>query len=65
MPTTAWLFEERILALLSGFNTINHQDCLAGLSELETGVVDLAFVDPPFNIGYDYDVFEDQRTSGD
>lgn len=25
-------------------------------------MVDLAFADPPFNIGYEYDVYEDQRT---
>ncbi len=37
-----------------------NQDCLAGLKELESGCVDLAFADPPFNIGYDYDVYHDQ-----
>ncbi|MFP6620755.1 MAG: site-specific DNA-methyltransferase [Pirellulaceae bacterium] len=43
------------------FNTIHQEDCLAGLAGLETGVVDLAFADPPFNIGYEYDVYEDRR----
>lgn len=42
-------------------NTIHHQDCIAGLAQLDAGSVDLAFADPPFNIGYDYDVYDDAR----
>ncbi len=39
-----------------------HQgDCLKGLARLPEGCVDLAFADPPFNIGYDYDIYEDRR----
>ena len=41
-------------------DTIEHQDCIAGMKLLGDGTVDLAFADPPFNIGYDYDVYEDQ-----
>ena len=58
-------FKERIRALPAEFNAIYQQDCLAGLAEVETGVVDLAFADPPFNIGYEYDVYKDQRASDD
>jgi site-specific DNA-methyltransferase (adenine-specific) len=36
-------------------------DCLEGLERLTTGVVDLAFADPPFNIGYEYDVYQDHQ----
>ena len=36
-------------------------DCLALLSQVKTGSIDLAFADPPFNIGYDYDVYDDRR----
>jgi site-specific DNA-methyltransferase (adenine-specific) len=36
-------------------------DCLEGLARLENGSVDLAFADPPFNIGYDYDVYDDRK----
>ncbi|SFI89132.1 DNA-methyltransferase [Planctomicrobium piriforme] len=43
------------------WNTIHHQDCIAGMQELEAGSVDLAFADPPFNIGFDYDVYDDSR----
>jgi DNA modification methylase len=40
---------------------IHHQDCIAGLNALPAGSVDLAFADPPFNIGYDYDVYHDRK----
>jgi site-specific DNA-methyltransferase (adenine-specific) len=42
-------------------NTIHHGDCLEGLRSLRAGAVDLAFADPPFNIGYQYDVYDDNR----
>jgi site-specific DNA-methyltransferase (adenine-specific) len=31
------------------------------MGEMEAGSVDLAFADPPFNIGYDYDIYEDRH----
>jgi DNA modification methylase len=37
-----------------------HEDCVAGMQAMPEGSVDLAFADPPFNIGYKYDVYEDQ-----
>jgi site-specific DNA-methyltransferase (adenine-specific) len=40
---------------------LHHGDCLEGLARLKTGTIDLAFADPPFNIGYDYDVYDDRR----
>lgn len=40
-------------------------DCLEGLGRLPAGSVDLAFADPPFNIGYDYDIYEDKRACDD
>ena len=42
------------------FNTIHHGDCLTLLSQLEAGCIDLAFADPPFNIGYEYDAYHDR-----
>jgi site-specific DNA-methyltransferase (adenine-specific) len=36
-------------------------DCLEGFSRLEAQCVDLVFADPPFNIGYDYDVYNDRK----
>ncbi|AMV35867.1 DNA-methyltransferase [Planctomyces sp. SH-PL62] len=36
-------------------------DCLDLLPRIETGSIDLIFADPPFNIGYDYDVYDDER----
>jgi len=38
-------------------------DCIAGMKKLKAGTVDLAFADPPFNIGYDYDVYHDRLES--
>ena len=40
-------------------------DCVAGLRELADGSVDLAFADPPFNIGYEYDVYDDRKVADD
>jgi site-specific DNA-methyltransferase (adenine-specific) len=42
-------------------NRIHEGDCVAGMNEIVPGAVDLAFADPPFNIGYDYDVYDDAR----
>jgi len=42
-------------------NELISGDCIEGLSQLPEGCVDLAFADPPFNIGYKYDVYDDRR----
>ena len=42
-------------------NTIVEGDCIKSLSKLPAGCVDLAFADPPFNIGYEYDVYHDKK----
>ena len=42
-------------------NTILNVDCVAALADLKEGSVDLVFADPPFNIGYDYDVYDDSK----
>ena len=42
-------------------NDIYQHDCVEGLKQLPAGCVDLAFADPPFNIGFDYDVYDDGR----
>jgi DNA modification methylase len=41
--------------------TVRHGDCIAGLNQLPAGAVDLVFADPPFNIGYEYDVYDDRQ----
>lgn len=40
-------------------------DCLTVLSRLPAGCVDLVFADPPFNIGYAYDTYQDRRDPAD
>ncbi|MBX3444213.1 MAG: site-specific DNA-methyltransferase [Planctomyces sp.] len=42
-------------------NEIHNGDCVNLLKQLDSGAVDLAFADPPFNIGYDYDVYDDRQ----
>jgi site-specific DNA-methyltransferase (adenine-specific) len=46
-------------------NRIYNEDCLQGLSRLDAASVQLAFADPPFNIGYEYDQYDDRRSSDD
>ncbi|HEV3005115.1 MAG TPA: site-specific DNA-methyltransferase [Pirellulales bacterium] len=43
-------------------NALYQGDCIERLAELSAGSIDLAFADPPFNIGYDYDVYDDRKT---
>ena len=40
---------------------IHQGDCLKLMGQIETGSVDLAFADPPFNIGYKYDKYHDSQ----
>lgn len=42
-------------------NCIVPGDCVAGMNALPAESVHLAFADPPFNIGYDYDVYDDKQ----
>jgi len=46
-------------------NRIHQGDCLELMAKLDEGSVDLAFADPPFNIGYTYDVYDDRRAADD
>ncbi|MDX2197665.1 MAG: site-specific DNA-methyltransferase [Phycisphaerae bacterium] len=38
-------------------------DCVSGMAALPEQSVDLVFADPPFNIGYDYDIYQDRRSA--
>jgi site-specific DNA-methyltransferase (adenine-specific) len=40
-------------------------DCVEVLGNLPAGCADLVFADPPFNIGYEYDVYDDRRAKAD
>jgi site-specific DNA-methyltransferase (adenine-specific) len=48
-----------VVAMQAVTNTICLGDCIEGMDRLPPGRVDLVFADPPFNIGYDYDVYND------
>jgi site-specific DNA-methyltransferase (adenine-specific) len=40
---------------------VHQGDCIARMDALPAGSVGLAFADPPFNIGYGYDVYDDRK----
>ena len=42
-------------------NRIHERDCVSGMADMGPESVDLAFADPPFNIGYEYDVYDDAK----
>ncbi|HEX4143409.1 MAG TPA: DNA methyltransferase [Pirellulales bacterium] len=42
-------------------NKIVQGDCVERMMAMPAGQVDLAFADPPFNIGYEYDVYHDKK----
>ena len=44
-------------------NKIYQGDCIKQLANVEAGSVDLVFADPPFNIGYEYDVYDDVKST--
>jgi len=43
-------------------NKVYQGDCMHRLAQIDGGSVDLVFADPPFNIGYDYDLYDDRRS---
>jgi site-specific DNA-methyltransferase (adenine-specific) len=43
---------------------IHQGDCIEQMQQLPDHCVHLAFADPPFNIGYDYDEYDDQLEGG-
>lgn len=40
---------------------VHQGDCVKSMNQLPEGCIDLAFADPPFNIGYEYDVYRDNK----
>lgn len=42
------------------FNTILTGNCLTHLQDYPPACIDMAFADPPFNIGYEYDTYDDR-----
>ena len=45
------------------WNRLCQGDCIEGMAGLPASSVDLVFADPPFNIGYDYDVYKDRHAA--
>jgi len=46
-------------------NQLHQGDCVELLGKVAPESIDLIFADPPFNIGYKYDVYEDRREEDD
>ena len=46
-------------------NRVLQGDCIGLLDKVDKGSVDLVFADPPFNIGYEYDVYDDAKQTDD
>lgn len=40
-------------------------DCVVGMRRMAAAQMDLVFADPPFNIGYKYDVYDDKKSYDD
>ena len=55
----------RITVVRLPLDEILNEDCVAGMRRFLEGSIDLAFADPPFNIGYDYDVYDDRKRRED
>jgi site-specific DNA-methyltransferase (adenine-specific) len=64
MAATESCLRRNIVAAKS-LNRIVQGDCVANLAKLPPRCVDLAFADPPFNIGYEYDVYDDSQEHHD
>ncbi len=47
----------------SWLGKIHNTDCVSGMQSLAASSVDLVFADPPFNIGYKYDEYDDRLDS--
>ena len=46
-------------------NKIIHGDCVQIPNKVRRPFADLIFADPPFNIGYEYDSYNDSRKKAD
>jgi site-specific DNA-methyltransferase (adenine-specific) len=43
-------------------NDVLQGNCVERLKEIQANSIDLVFADPPLNIGYDYDVYDDRKS---
>ena len=48
-----------------GYDEVITGDCVEVLGGCGPAAADLVFADPPFNIGYEYDVYDDRRAKAD
>jgi site-specific DNA-methyltransferase (adenine-specific) len=55
----------RVNHVTTSADELQNRDCIEGMRQIDDGAVDLVFADPPFNIGYDYDVYRDKRKANE
>ncbi|MDR2642153.1 MAG: site-specific DNA-methyltransferase [Planctomycetaceae bacterium] len=55
------VYQDKIIDLKMIWNEIYNCDCIEGMSRIDAGTVNLVFADPPFNIGYSYDIYHDKK----
>ena len=65
VPKTLAAKKSRSVGRPPASDRVHEGDCLDLLARLPDGGVHLAFADPPFNIGYDYDTYDDRLTAND
>jgi len=46
-------------------NTIHTMDCIEGMQRLPAGSVDIIVTSPPYNIGKEYNTYDDQKPRED
>jgi site-specific DNA-methyltransferase (adenine-specific) len=51
------------VALTIPLDKLHLGDCIKLLNKVDEASIDLAFADPPFNIGYKYDVYKDKKSA--
>ena len=49
----------------SFIDKVSYGDCVEGMKKIPDGKIDLVFADPPFNIGYEYDLYSDNKKYDD
>jgi len=48
-------------AIIGRMNKIIRADCVRFMKKMGDGVVEFSFADPPYNVGYGYEGYEDER----
>lgn len=64
-PLREEVVDHRVQSVRFEMDTILAGDCVTGMQAMPAESVDLIFADPPVNIGYEYDQYDDSRSTGE